>query len=290
MTADTSLAATVAEALKAGLEAAKREGSTSVHATHLEPQQLDCVAAGTLTHLRGRPGKESPIEGWTLITDRTAGVLRWWAEVAELSDADLRRFRSLRRDVYDVLVQRHLIEKEKGPNTSVHVSPTESGTTASTDFAGAWVLKLSPYVYDVNTVFAALDGRVRLWSVAQEVRSASMDEGQPVYLWIDEGDPHREAGIWGVGRVTGQCISGVADASWLDLDAASRATVFAVVEIMLLDQPVTRAAFLGDSRLTEAEVIRDPLAPNPGFLSPSEVQALAGHFTALLGTAEPQVA
>lgn len=298
MTADDSLAAGVAGALSDGLAAAKHEGATSVHASHLAPEQLDALAASTLAHLRSRPGKPSPIDGWVLVTARGAGVLSWWTQAAGLSDSERRRLRSLRHEVYDVLAEQNLIKTDPGRNASVHVSPAEAAMTEAVapaeqpvaDVAGAWVLKLSPYVYDVNTVFAAPDRRVRLWSVEQDERSASMKHGQPVFLWVDEGDPFREAGVWGVGWVAGPCISGVADAGWLDHDAASRATVFAVVEITLLDRPVSRATFLGDVRLAEAEVLRNPFGPNPGILSPSEVEALSEHLTSPLALSEPQVA
>jgi hypothetical protein len=199
--------------------------------------------------------------------------------------------------VYDLLAEQHLIQAGPGRNAPVHVSPAEAAVAEAlappqqpvADPTGAWVLKVSPYVYDVNTVFAAPDRRVRLWSVEQDERSASMEQGQPVFLWVDQGDPFREAGVWGVGWVAGPCISGVADAGWLDLDAASRATVFAVVEVTMLERPVSRAAFLGDVRLAEAEVLRDPFGPNPGVLSASEVEALSEHLTAPLALSERQV-
>jgi hypothetical protein len=297
MTAHESLTTGVVEALRDGLAAAKREGATSVQATHLIPEQLEALAAATLAHLRSRPGKPSPVEGWTLVTTRSAGVLSWWVEIAGLSGADRRRLGSLRHDVYDVLAEQHLIATDPGRNASVHVSPSETAREAVApaeppvvDPAGAWVLKLSPYVYDVNTVFAAPDGRVGVWSVEQGERAASMEPGQPVYLWVDEGDAFREAGVWGVGRVAGQCVSGVADGAWLDHEAASRATVFAVVDITLLDRPVSRAAFLDDARLAGAEVIHDRFGPNPGILCPSEVEALSEHLTSVLAQSEPQVA
>lgn len=297
MTAHESLATGVVEGLREGLAAAKRDGATSVRAKHLTPEQLEGLAATTLAHLRSRPGKPSPVEGWTIVTTHSAGVLSWWVETAGLSEAERRRLGSLRHDVYDVLAEQHLIVSDPGRNASVHVSPAETVREALApaeqpvvDPAGAWVLKLSPYVYDVNTVFAAPDGRVGHWSVEQGERAASMEPGQQVYLWVDEGDPFREAGVWGVGRVAGPCVSGVADGGWLDLVAASRATVFAVVDITLLDRPVSRSAFLGDVRLAQAEVIHDRFGPNPSILSPSEVEALSEHLTSLLAQSEPKVA
>ena len=313
MTADISPAAGVAAALKDGLAAAKAGGDTSVRAGHLAPEQLDTLLASTLAHLRSRPGKPSPTEGWTLLSARDAGVTAWWAEVAGLTDAERRRVGALRRDVYDVLVGQGLIAVDSERSTSsVHVSPVVGTTTEAveevaeevaveaadeiqpevpqTDPFGAWVLTLSPYVYDADRVFAAPDRKVRLWAVEDDARAASMEYGQPVYLWVADGDPYREAGIWGVGWIAGPCIRGIAGEGWLDVDAAIRANVFAVVDVTLLDAPVSREAFLGDPRLAGAEVLRDPVAPNAGVLDAAQAAALAEHLGAQLLAVESRVA
>src|SRR6188768_3926337 len=77
VTAQESLATGVVEGLREGLAAAKREGATSVRAKHLSPELLEGLAATTLAHLRSRPGKPSPVEGWTIVTTHSAGVLSW---------------------------------------------------------------------------------------------------------------------------------------------------------------------------------------------------------------------
>ncbi|RYP82131.1 hypothetical protein EKO23_22505 [Nocardioides guangzhouensis] len=287
MTADISLATGVAAALKGGLAAAKAAGDKSVRATHLAPEQLHALVGSTLDHLRSRPGKPSPTEGWTLVTARDAGVTAWWAEVAGLTDAERRRVGPLRRDVFDALAEQDLIAVDTERSTSVHVSPVATATTREAepephpadpaDPFGAWVLTLSPYVYDANRVFAAPDRKVRLWSVDDE-RAASMEYGQPVYLWVADGDPFREAGVWGVGWIAGPCIRGIAGEGWLDVEAAIRANVFAVLEVTLLDTPVSREAFLEDPRLVDADVLRDPIAPNPGVLDAAQAAALAEHL------------
>ncbi len=297
MTADHSLATDVAGVLRDGLAAAKREGATSVRSKHLEPAQLETLAASTLAHLRSRAGKPSPIEGWSLVTARSAGVLAWWVDAARLGGSERRRLSSLRNEVYDVLAQQHLIETDPGPSASVHVSPAETVVMDAAgpeqhlaEPTGAWILKLSPDVYSVDRVFAAPDQHVRVWSVEHGERSASMEYGQPVYLWVSEGDPYREAGIWGVGWIAGPCIRGIADEGWLDRGAAVRADLFAVVEIRLLDAPVGRETFLKDVRLVDAEVIRDPYGPNPGVLRLSEALAVAEHLYAVLSSYVPRVA
>jgi hypothetical protein len=90
--------------------------------------------------------------------------------------------------------------------------------------------------------------------------------------------------------VAGPTILGVADEGWLDYQAACQATVFAVVDITLLDVPVARETFVDDERLAEAEVMRDPYAPNPGVLTAAEEAALAEYLPAGDAIPEPRVA
>ena len=208
--------------LRDGLSAAQHEGAGQVRAGHLSVEQLDRLAEATLAHLRVQPGKPSHHEGWLAVSPRAAAVMPWWSEAANLTETERRRLRSLRKDVNDLLEERNLIEQGPGQGSSVHVSPVGHGGTIGKPPAeaedvtvedaledqgafGAWVLKLSPYVYDANRVFAAWDRRVYRWAVHDDDRSADMRHGQPVYLWEGDGDPRRAPGIWGVGWVTGPC-------------------------------------------------------------------------------------
>ena len=297
MTGNDQRTATVGDILQEGLAAAQRDGASQVHSQHLSAEQFDQLAGATLAHLRSRQGKPSHIAGWQKVSPRAAGVMRWWAETASLTDAQRRRLRPLRQEVFSVLEERNLIEKGPGRGSSVHVSPEGHGDVAEEHPAerpevpeetfGAWVLKLSPYVYDSNLVFAASDRLVRRWSVEEGDRSATMQYGQPAFLWVGDGDPLREPGIWGLGWVVGPCVSGTPDAGWFDYGAASRATLFAVVEITLIDTPVSRSVFLDDPRLSGAEVIREPVSGNPSLLTPAEAAALAEHLTFVPALPDP---
>ena len=273
---DSTVDAVVAAVLRDALATARAHGASSVAAEHPAPEQLETLLDATLAHLRNCPGKASPTHhGWSLVTARDAAVLTWWTQAAGFSDGERRRVAPLRRDVYAILIERNRIAAAEGHSTSLHVSPAQPTDIAT---PGAWVLRLSPYLYDVTRVFGAPDRRVRVWAVENDERSAVMEYGDPVYLWVDEGDPYLPTGIWGVGHVAGPTIPGTADDGWLDHEAATRASVFAVVDITLLEVPVSRHAFLEDPRLADAEVVRDPLAPNPGVLSPTEAAALAEYL------------
>jgi hypothetical protein len=315
MTVNQPAAPVVAAALRAGLTHAGLIGRSNVVAEHLQSEELEMLVAATLAHLRSVPGRPAEVEGWTKVTTRDAAVMTWWAEVADLTDDECRRLGALRKDVYDALIEQHLIERGAGRSTTLLVSPA-----AATDIeveveievepaevepaeveaveldafepesSGAWVLKLSPYLYDASRVFAAPDGRVHLWAVEDHARSAEMEYGDPVYLWVGDGDPYHTAGVWGVGHVAGPAVLGVPDSGWLDYAAAACATVFAVVDITLLDTPVTLQAFLDDPRLVGAEVVREPHAANPAVLTASEAAALAECLSSVGPTAEQRVA
>jgi hypothetical protein len=303
MTANDSPAAVVAEALREGLTNAQSHGRSAVTAEHLNAEQFEMLVAATLAHLRSVPGQPAEIDGWSKVTTRDAAVVTWWAGIAALTEGERRRLGSLRSEVYDSLSERNLIERGAGRSTSLLVSPSDEaiepeatepeavGTKAvGTKASGAWILKLSPYLYDVNRVFGSPDGRVHLWAVEDHLRSADMQYGDPVYLWVGEGDPYHAAGVWGVGFVAGPAVLGVPDEGWLDYQAASRASVFAVVDVTLLDAPVTIQDCLDDARLAEAEVIRDPYAPNPALLTATEAAALAECLASVDSTAERRVA
>lgn len=298
MNAKDSLTTRVASALREGLAAAERAGASYVSAEHLTSEELETLTDATLNHLRSQPGGPSTIEGWSLVTARDAAVMAWWVKAAELTTGERRRLEPLRQDLYDVLAERSLVVRDEEHRTSLHVSPAElplaapevhEDWTAEVVPSGAWVLKLSPYLYDVNRVFGAADRRVRVWSVEDHVRSASMQSGDRVYLWIGDGDPYRAAGVWGVGYVAGPTILGIADEGWLDYEAATRASVFAVVDITLLDAPVSRDTFLEDAQLVDAEVIRDPFALNPGVLTAAQNKALAEHVASVATAGDEQI-
>ncbi|MGY2874360.1 hypothetical protein ACVW00_001550 [Marmoricola sp. URHA0025 HA25] len=286
-------AAAVARILHEGLAEAARADAGQVRSEHVSGAAFIELTDASLAYLRSRPGKPSSIEGWMSVSPRIAGMARWWVAVAELSVAEDRRLRQLRQDVYDALEAQGAIRRGSSSGSSIQVSPAtddvpgvldrhseDTSTPAADDgdALGAWVLKLSPYVYASHLVFAAEDRLVRRWSVSPTERSAAMQHGHQVFLWVGDGDPLHEPGIWGVGWVTGPCVAGAPDEGWLDHDAASHATLAAAVEIALLDTPVSRRAFLHDPRLAGAEVILEPLSGDLSRFSVAEAAALSEYL------------
>lgn len=140
---------------------------------------------------------------------------------------------------------------------------------------GAWLLKANPMTYPVaGWIKERPDEPITGWSVQQNYRSAMMEAGQRVYLWVSGNGSDIEPGVWGYGHITGPCDTGTPDRRWLDADAASRATYFANVEIEFLASPVTRSTLKSDPRFAELEVLKVPAGSNPSFLTVDQAKAM----------------
>src|SRR5687768_10023377 len=66
---------------------------------------------------------------------------------------------------------------------------------------GAWLVKASPSVYDVAPRLQEFGG-VFGWTLHDSYRIDLMTIGNPIVLWVSEGHPTLESGVWGVGEVT----------------------------------------------------------------------------------------
>ena len=315
----------VAKILRSGLREAKRSSDKQIELRHLTAEEVDELAGETVAFLRTRPGRPSSVmPGWTSVAASKAGVIPWWAEEAGLTTETQRRsLRVLRRQVYDLLDERGMIVKPASPGSSVDVAPVaesaepevaqaeptepaaepagaeplepaptvaeaqpaESEPAEESVAAGAWLLRSDPRVWDLGGYVADGHDVVSVWAVEDNDRSALMDRGQRVFLWVD-GDGTRVApGIWGAGWVTGPCQwRSVADGYWVDPAGNSRVGLFADVSIQLLAKPVSRQEVVDDPRLAELEVLGDASASNPCSVTNAQADALL----ALVGF-DPQV-
>lgn len=137
---------------------------------------------------------------------------------------------------------------------------------------GAWLIKCQPKVNPgVTTAILDQDPEpITRFCVADNYRSRMMAPDDLAILWIS-GDGRRLArGIWGLGRVTGPIRDMAGEvASW---DAGKKEVP---LHIELLAQAVSaeaiRAAGVGD-----LEVLVQPQASNPSWVSKSQLNALAG--------------
>jgi len=102
-------------------------------------------------------------------------------------------------------------------------------------------------------------------------RARLMRAGQRVVFWASGSRGGQPYGVWGSGVLTGPAVPDPDDGRWhvpLDLTIAAPA------------RRVPRATLRADPRLAGAEVLRQPQAANPSFLTRAEFAALQDHLDA----------
>ncbi len=129
---------------------------------------------------------------------------------------------------------------------------------------GAWLIKGNADTSPLSERFAAAPDVTR-WCVQRNYRSLLMRAGQPVVFWAS-GSRSKAVpyGVWGLGRLTGP--AGPDDEGCWSAHFALR--------IRPASERLTRAEFRADPRLAGAEVLRQPQAGNPSFLTVAEFEAL----------------
>jgi hypothetical protein len=136
---------------------------------------------------------------------------------------------------------------------------------------GAWLLKGNADQADLAGRFAA-DPHVSQWCVQPSYRTRLMRSGQPVVFWAS-GSRRRDLayGIWGCGRLTGPAEQDPQDGRWkasLDLTIAPPTA--------WVSRPTIRA----DAALADLEVLRQPQAANPSFLTAAQFAVVRWYLLA----------
>jgi hypothetical protein len=130
---------------------------------------------------------------------------------------------------------------------------------------GAWLLKGNADRADLPARFAG-QPRITHWCVQPSYRTRLMRAGQPVLFW-GSGSRHRGIayGVWGLGRLAGPAEPDPAGGRWrapLDL---------------VIDDPagwVGRDELRHDPELADLEVLRQPQAANPSFVTVRQFAAI----------------
>lgn len=141
----------------------------------------------------------------------------------------------------------------------------------STGNIAAWLLKGNADHADLDGRFAR-EPRVTRWCVQPSYRLGLMRAGQPVLFWAS-GSRRRDFpyGIWGLGRLSGPPEREVEDGGWslpLDLVIAPPA------------ERLPRGLLRADPVLANLEVLRQPQASNPSFVTVPEFAAIQRHLRA----------
>jgi hypothetical protein len=135
---------------------------------------------------------------------------------------------------------------------------------------GAWVLKGNADRADLAARFA-LDPHVTRWCVQPSYRTRLMRAGQPVLFWAS-GSSRRDLpyGIWGCGRLTGPAELDPEDFRWracLDLTISPP------------DGWVSRTSLRCDAALADLEVLRQPQAANPSFVTHPQFAVIQAYLS-----------
>lgn len=143
------------------------------------------------------------------------------------------------------------------------------------DRLGAWLIKGNADRTDLVGRFTR-DPSVGSWCVRPGYRARLMAAGQPVVFWASGSRSRLQYGVWGTGLVTGVPVPG--DDTW---------TV--PLDVVILPEPdrLPREALRADPRLATAEVLRQPQAANPSFLTLAEYAALREHLAGADRPARP---
>ncbi|MFB9415344.1 MULTISPECIES: hypothetical protein [Dactylosporangium] len=133
----------------------------------------------------------------------------------------------------------------------------------SLDNLGAWLLKANGNTSDIAEV-AARREPIPHWCVQPSYRTDLMAAGQPLLFWVSG---RRHPGVWATGELTGP-------ASW-DLVPHQR-KLRVPLRLRWLDEHhrIPRPALLADPELAALEVLRQPQAANPSFVTKSQLAAV----------------
>ena len=135
------------------------------------------------------------------------------------------------------------------------------------DDLGAWLLKGNADHTDLAGRFEQ-DRRVTRWCVRPSYRLGLMRAGQPVLFWAS-GNRRRDLayGIWGFGELTGPARRDDVDGWSVPLD------------LLIVDDAarVPRQTLRADPHLADLEVLRQPQAANPSFVTVRQLAAIERH-------------
>jgi len=131
---------------------------------------------------------------------------------------------------------------------------------------GAWLLKANGVTSDIAEV-AARRQPIQRWCVRPGYRTLLMAAGQPVIFWISGDRRKVTPGIWAVGEVSGRPMV---------MDGKLRVPL----ELRWLDedQRVHRDTLRTDEGLATLEVLRQPQAANPSFVTAEQMAALRAYL------------
>ncbi|MGW3890534.1 hypothetical protein ACWD69_17750 [Micromonospora chokoriensis] len=132
------------------------------------------------------------------------------------------------------------------------------------DDLGAWLIKGNADGVDLADRFAR-DPLVTSWCVRPGYRARMMSAGQAVVFWASGSRRPLPYGVWGIGRLTGAAEPGPPGHQW---------SVPVDLRILPEQDRLPRQLLRADDRLAALEVLRQPQAANPSYLTVAQFAAL----------------
>ncbi len=157
------------------------------------------------------------------------------------------------------------------------------------DNLGAWVLKVDLKTWDLPSWMADGNDALEAWSVTDDERAQLMEPGDKVIFWVSGDGTRMPNGIWGLGHITGEphdalpLEPGDDLGYWLDSDAAADATNEVLVDIPMLEVPVTDEDLRREG-IDDLEVQAMTQDSNPSWVSIDDLVRIEG---LLLGWPDP---
>jgi hypothetical protein len=136
----------------------------------------------------------------------------------------------------------------------------------SLDNLGAWLLKCNGNTSNIAGM-AAQRTPIRQWCVQASYRTKLMAAKQPVLFWVSGNQRRLTPGVWAIGVLTGPPV--------LDSDG-DHPKLRVPLDLRWLDERcrVPRAALQADEQLVAMEVLRQPQAANPSFVTKAQFEAI----------------
>jgi hypothetical protein len=138
----------------------------------------------------------------------------------------------------------------------------------SADDLGAWLLKASGDHTDIAER-AARRVQPGHWCVRPGYRTGLMRPGHRLVFWVSGSRRRLVPGIWALGQLTGPPMPD---------SVPDRLRVPLALRWLDEDRRVARDALRADERLTGLEVLRQPQAANPSFVTVRQLRAIDEHL------------
>jgi hypothetical protein len=142
---------------------------------------------------------------------------------------------------------------------------------------GAWVLKASPAVWDVNEMIADQQPPPENFRLHETYRVSLIEVGDPVWLWTTASRTslRRPARFVALGRVSGRAAKGQGGGPyWVDDVEAGRLRPYLPVELEWLATPILSTTVRAHPTLSSFELLRATSMSNPSYLTPEQDAAM----------------